>query len=863
MYKYWQLIPFTIPLLVWGDCIGDWTNGSGNNLWKDGANWNMTGVGCGSIYPGSNEGGAVARFSNGIGANVILDGFPIVHLSSVQVTSPASYIISGTEAIRLQNASIISVADHGSLSFEVPINDLLGDPIELFVEAPGGSFSTREGLIKIMNIDLNGISSTPGSWTNIDNTNFAITDIFSINSSTDGNVSFTNQSIDADAKVSATSLSIGKGTSTSYDYGNINSSGTSNTTAVTTVDSVVFKRSTLPSKSPPILTIINEQPILSPLNTASILSTRTLTGDGTINIQNNNASIGEQAIGAKLEVTQPDRIETAPDWNVKNSGPVVSQATGAELSHAGSVTMTGGSLTAMNLTPVKGKGAVITVGSLIQQAGTVVIGTDPSLDLSLASGAHLQATDEIAVSGGTFRIDGTATAGNTFSSDSVSTVLGSGKIIASKVSLNSKIQPVTKSPGILTFVSPVSTLGADNIVEIDVLNASGPGSAGYSQLVFEGAAVLGGTLDLVLEPTGQVNCNDQLVVVLATEGITNQFSNVTLSNFPLNFSPDIAYDGSSAIVTLLCQNCCTLPCYLGNFTQVLFSSITETNNFLIKRELQRLQQRIQAGSSQTEKANVYVGPIGSVGNSKQVDSQVGFDYWSAGAVIGTNYALSQGGLGAQVLYENIQSEQRRNGWGHFRTQRVHGDLYGSYVPVQLPELSVDLMVGGGYDWYQIRREPTRFKGTENPNGYELDALISFEYMWTQDHYHIIPMVNLQYAYLHVNEYSEFYGFTYQSQRARSLSTILGLWGDYTWQWKQPLTLQLNMGWQREYLQSDRQLHYSCKQLCLPGAEHNNLLAGVNLLWQLQEKWNIEASYDLIWNSKFDRNGFYLGVNRAF
>lgn len=865
MNKYWQLIPFTIPALMWGDCIGDWTNGTSNSLWKDGGNWNMTGTGCGSAYPGESDSDAIARLSNGVSANIALNGFDILPLSSLQVTVPATYTISGSGRMLLLNGANIQVLNGGSLTLNVPINDPFGDSIELFVTTSGGQLVTQKGLFKIINTDLQGVGTTPGSWTNLDNSVFTIEGTLAVNPKVGDNVQFMNRSDNSDAVVTAETIQIGSGSSTEFDYHNVNIKGSPNSKAQTSVGNVVFRSATTsanPSveKLPKVL-ILNEQETVS--GQGSSLIAQELQGKGEIHIKN-SGDVAGGATGASVALMAQPTTASTSNWVITNTSQVTgAQSQGAALEAFVDFVFADGNAVISNTGPVSDGaiGALMAVKSLVQKTGLIeVVATHPEL-VKDARGAVLKVLEVFFLEGGTLRIDDTMLAD---SIDAVGGLItGFGTVFAeASFKSDATINPRQTSPGILHIVSPTTTLNSNSVLLIDILNASGPGPGGYGQLDIQGAASLGGELKLVLDPEGKVQCQDRFIVLTASNGTTNEFADITLLQFPSMFGTDVVYDGKSVIVTLLCQNCC-LPCYLGNFTQALFASVTDTNNFLIKRELQRVQKRILLEESEKQLGNFYLGPIGSVGRSDQVGSQVGFDYWSAGAVGGANYALSQGGFGGQLLYENIQSDKTHCQWGHFRVQRAHADLYGTYVPAALPELAVDGMVGGGYDWYRMERTASSHRAQGSPNGYELDALLGVEYLWTRGDAHIVPMANLQYVYVHVGDYRENRGFSYESQRARSLSTILGLWGDYTWQSIRPFTAQANLGWQREYLNHDRTIRYSCKQLCLPGAERNSLLAGINLLWQVHKRWSVEGSYDLIWNSRFSRNGFYLGVNAAF
>lgn len=433
---------------------------------------------------------------------------------------------------------------------------------------------------------------------------------------------------------------------------------------------------------------------------------------------------------------------------------------------------------------------------------------------------------------------------------------GSGTVIAKQHLLNSG---TVRANG-LRVRTPLFQQTPTSTLEIVLRDSC------HTPLQVEGHYALNGTIRFVPDCVFSVCPGDTFAVVQATEGVSGRFSCIQ-NCLPWEITPEICYQPNSVLVTLI-GPCPTLCEYMGNFTQTLMTSITDTNNFLIKRELQRIQQRVTSKDKNKKMGNFYMAPIGSVGKSDPTCGQVGFDFWSAGGVMGADYACAQGGIGGLALFENIQSYRPTHCWGKFRTERAHASLYATYVPSGLPAFSLDLMVGGGYDWYRFHRFVGNQTAEGSPHGYEADGMLSLEYTFTCDkNSHIIPMANLQYIYLHVNDYREqgtcFRNICYASQRARSLSTLLGLWGDHTWQSAHPVTAAVSLGWQREYWNHDRTLHYSGGCLELEGAKRNNVLAGVDLNVQVSACCKLEGSYELIWNRQFRRNGFLLGINSSF
>lgn len=547
--------------------------------------------------------------------------------------------------------------------------------------------------------------------------------------------------------------------------------------------------------------------------------------------------VGNESIYGVLITTQAGIEVTGGEFSLQNTGVISDQGVGVGLLASSDYVQTGGRLTLIK-TP-QGFVDSTSLGAILVVSKSILIsgGTLENNEIVLLKGLVNLTGSGVVKGTGVFA----GLSAKLFDLGFFTSFNNSGRVIPGN------------SPGTLTCRAPYVQSSAGTL-EIHICNQA------CSQLNVVGPARLAGTLQLVADPSCQLGCDDQFTILQASSGVTGTFEKV-LDNFGKGVTPLLAYLPHSVVLSFKCEPCfCPPPlcAYLGNVTQTLFASLTDTNNFFIKRQVQRIQEKVIT----PEKAgHVYAGPLGSVGRSAHEPGEVGFHYGSIGGIVGGDYALPQGGVGGLVCYEWIGSCDVECGWGNFHVQRAHGSVYGTYVPKTLSAFSLDLMLGGGYDAYHI----TRSTSSGSPNGYELDGMFSMEYRAALGDYHVTPMANLQYIFLHIDDYAEEGGrpICYDDQRARSLSTILGVWGERTWKWRYPLTSQLNLGWQREYLNHDRTLHSSVGRLIMEGSKRNNLLAGLDLLLQIKEGWSVEGSYDLIWNSQFSRNGFYLGINASF
>jgi outer membrane autotransporter protein len=277
--------------------------------------------------------------------------------------------------------------------------------------------------------------------------------------------------------------------------------------------------------------------------------------------------------------------------------------------------------------------------------------------------------------------------------------------------------------------------------------------------------------------------------------------------------------------------------------------------------------------------NVYFGPLGSIGDVSSRSHQPGLDYWSAGTLAGFDYAWSQVGMGVALEYERIAGHAKED-WGHFHLDHAHASLYATYAPRPLPNLSISSIVGGGYEWYHLSRNTGTYSVHQvaqgAPKGEEFDAWIGVEYaLWKPGKLQLTPMATLQYVFARMDSYKEhgspLYDLKMGNQQAKSLRSLLGAQFHYRLDWTNfSFTTQIDGGWQREYLDHDRLVSFvpihvagSASSIEVIGAGRNTALAGIDLLFTLYKRFDIDVSYDFECNSLFQDHFFYLGCNLRF
>lgn len=279
--------------------------------------------------------------------------------------------------------------------------------------------------------------------------------------------------------------------------------------------------------------------------------------------------------------------------------------------------------------------------------------------------------------------------------------------------------------------------------------------------------------------------------------------------------------------------------------------------------------------------NVYIGPLGSVGDfeSRERGRQVGFDYWSAGVLAGFDYVFDQAGVGLLANYERFEGDVDRD-WGRFTINEAHAAAYATYAPEILPEMAFDAIVGGGYDWVSIRRNTSTSKAEGHPNTGEFDALFEAEYTFASRQFEsfsknlqVIPLANVQYVYLTIDDYTEHGGstdFSFNKQRIDSLRSTLGARVNYNWECTNVSFIpELYFAWQREYLDTDHTVRATpvkggpASFIEIDGVGRNFALVGVDFLFAFYKRWGLELSYDFEWNDLFTDNFFFAGLNVRF
>jgi outer membrane autotransporter protein len=283
----------------------------------------------------------------------------------------------------------------------------------------------------------------------------------------------------------------------------------------------------------------------------------------------------------------------------------------------------------------------------------------------------------------------------------------------------------------------------------------------------------------------------------------------------------------------------------------------------------------------------YFGPTDSFGSFKSKGaSQIGFGFNSFGLMTGVDHAFKNCGFGFVTEYSSLRAKQDKSS-GHFGIKQIQGNIYGVALPSSVPELSIEAIVGYGYEWVDsyrnagLRKAPIQARG--KTNGMTVDTLLGVEYFFSHgkfgaipENLFVTPLVNLQYIWSKIDEFSECNASTLNlqmlSQKAQSLRSTVGARFEYLVERKNfSFKPELDLGWQYEYLNTKRTIDFrtiglSPAQLVsdsVVGPGRNTLLIGADFLFTICKVFELEMSYDFQWNNLYFHNTFYLGIGGNF
>ena len=291
----------------------------------------------------------------------------------------------------------------------------------------------------------------------------------------------------------------------------------------------------------------------------------------------------------------------------------------------------------------------------------------------------------------------------------------------------------------------------------------------------------------------------------------------------------------------------------------------------------------------------YIEPRGSWGQVFKQKRHHGNTFQTAGTRAGFDYLWTNQhnqipfciGLGFVGDYLHLWG-QRKHHSGKFFANEGLGNFYVTFVPKKIPELSVNLIGGGGYCWYTFHRdlfEDSKVIATGKSKGPEADMFFEIEYVFRHKRFSAIPkdfkiapIAALQYTYSKINAYKETgagrYNLHVNAQDASNLSTLLGFRTNYEFRSESDISIrpELMLLWQYQYL--DPSITSTSSYLLsgigpdlitatLPGIPHNTLIVGADLKLSIFEYAEVQIDYDFLYNSGFITNVFFLELKGKF
>lgn len=471
------------------------------------------------------------------------------------------------------------------------------------------------------------------------------------------------------------------------------------------------------------------------------------------------------------------------------------------------------------------------------------------------------------------------------------------------------------------------------------LNLNVASTTEYGSITASGLANPSGTLNVTALSNFSMT-DGQTVNLVSGQSIVGQFDNVSFQNFPNSVIPSLIYNPQTIQLDIRA----TVAAHAGGTTQATFTSVSQQNVFVVSRKCFQMRDRFSprpqteavamnrpfsknwlmaadnsiveiTGETEmtgegeilgqinpvihekqeqlTDKVSqatsskpwsVYAGPTASFGNVSKQGNQAGFGFYTAGALVGFDYAFSsKSNRGCDFGIGAIADYTRATDGNLFITQAAHGSIYGTLVPVALPDLAFDTIVGFAYDWTTLHRSAgINQTAIGKPRATVYDVFFDIEYMFSSrsyksmpNNFHIIPMASIQYVRAHNGSYTEtgagIYDLHVDSQTAQSLTSILGARINYVFTGSHfNLRTEVDGGWQREYMNHNQNVAFTAFNVTnVPatsiayGAPRNSWLVGLDLLATIYDTYQIEGNASYIQNSNSYNAFFYLGFGGQF
>ena len=326
----------------------------------------------------------------------------------------------------------------------------------------------------------------------------------------------------------------------------------------------------------------------------------------------------------------------------------------------------------------------------------------------------------------------------------------------------------------------------------------------------------------------------------------------------------------------------TMAGYVGGLAETVFASIDHINNYIRHGNPRFKDNCAYQNHFEPYELSATLAGLGIQGASRSTGQQVGFDYFTTGAVTSLEYTVPQLGFGVLVSYESTHGNGEPPAsidvrWGKFYIQDLHGSAYFSFNPSILDSLFFNGIIGGSYEWLNIQRSiADAIAVSGDCHGKEWDCLGSVECSIDFGCMSFTPFASLQYIYWSMNGYEEtgslFFDLSINGQTAHSLRSQVGAsFAVATAPHPQGIVfLSVDLGWQREYLDHNRSLFFTPVYITSPGetieilgGERNTFIASLNLSLITGSCISVESGYDYEKNALFWDQSLYLAIKAQF
>jgi outer membrane autotransporter protein len=274
---------------------------------------------------------------------------------------------------------------------------------------------------------------------------------------------------------------------------------------------------------------------------------------------------------------------------------------------------------------------------------------------------------------------------------------------------------------------------------------------------------------------------------------------------------------------------------------------------------------------------VFADVVGGVGNRNEVSEHPGYQYDTAGFVLGLDHAFIPGligGLDVGYVFSGIDYKDVGDSRG--RVDTLHGGIYGTRF---FKHWHIDAALSGGYNWYESGRRivfgAVNRTAEADFSGWLLDAHLGGGYDFEPGGFIITPQAAIDYALLHTNGYTEHgagaLDLDVDAVDTHSLATSLGATMAYPFEMIANVTLvpSISAAWQHEFLgdKDDNRTYLigapsGAFFIDTAGPDPDSALIGVALLLQ-GEQVSFDMRYDAKLSSHLDAHHFNAELRYVF